>query len=328
MEHFIVTGAAGHLGNTIIRALLHESCLITGILSPTSTPLVPENNQLRYARADIRNYSQLETILSEVQGEHTTLIHTAGKISIAPNVTDKLFDCNARGTANILSLSQKYGIQKVVYVSSVHALPETHNGPIREVSYFNSARVLGGYAKTKAKASQLVLNACSQGLNASIVHPSGILGPFDEGRNHLSQLIMRYLRGTLPICTSGGYDFVDVRDVANACIRCAHAPAGTCYIVSGHYCTISELLTRVGALCGRKPPLEIPAKLLVPLAPVMETVFRAIGRRPLFTAYSLHALTSDVRFSYDKAQTTWGYEPRSLEQTIEDSTRWLMDHVL
>lgn len=68
-----------------------------------------------------------------------------------------------------------------IYVSSVHAIPEKSDGNlISEVSIFNPDDVVGLYTKTKAEAARYVMDSVKdKGLNACIVHPSGILGPYD-----------------------------------------------------------------------------------------------------------------------------------------------------
>ena len=38
---------------------------------------------------------------------------------------------------------------------------------------------------------------------------------------HLVQLVIEYMNGKLPVCVKGGYDFVDVRDVAAGCLLAA-----------------------------------------------------------------------------------------------------------
>ncbi|MFR1215132.1 MAG: hypothetical protein ACLSCV_10915 [Acutalibacteraceae bacterium] len=40
----------------------------------------------------------------------------------------------------------------------------------------------------------------SNKIKRSIVHPSGIIGPGDYGRTHLTQLVISYLNGTLTAC--------------------------------------------------------------------------------------------------------------------------------
>ncbi len=69
---------------------------------------------------------------------------------------------------------------KMVYVSSVHAIPEKPKGCIiLEDCEFSPGLVDGDYAKSKATATELVFDAAERGLNASIVFPSGIIGPGD-----------------------------------------------------------------------------------------------------------------------------------------------------
>ena len=58
-----------------------------------------------------------------------------------------------------------------------------------------------------------------------MVHPSGILGPYDDAGNHLVQVLRDYLRGKLPACVRGGYDLVDVRDRGGGLYPRRHARA-------------------------------------------------------------------------------------------------------
>ena len=109
----------------------------------------------------------------------------------------------------------KNKVSKLIYVSSVHAIPEKEDGGIITETYdFDPGKVVGLYAQTKAKATRAVLAASKKGLNAYVVHPSGIIGPGDYGNGHSTQLIIDYIKGRLVAYVNGGYDFVDVRDVA------------------------------------------------------------------------------------------------------------------
>lgn len=253
------------------------------------------------------------------------MIHTAGLISIAARISPQLREVNVNGTANMLSLCSRYGVSRFVYVSSVHAIPELPIPQvIREVEQFSAEQVTGGYAKTKAEATQLVLEAADRGFPAVVVHPSGIIGPYDAGRNHLTQLMIDYLRGKLPVCVNGGYDFVDVRDAAKGCLLAAEkGRPGQCYILNGHHLSVLELLSRAGRLVGRKPPDIVPISLARLAAPAVQAVARLQRRRPLYTRYSLYTLTSNSTFSRRRAETELGYWPREIDETICDMVRWL-----
>ena len=217
-------------------------------------------------------------------------------------------------------------VKKLVHTSSVHAIPEkSHGETITEVSEFDPKSVHGLYAKTKAAASQIVLNAVKQGLNASIVHPSGIIGPGDYGRTHLTQLVISYLNGTLTACVNGGYDFVDVRDVADGIISCVeNGRAGECYILSNQFYTIQEVLDDLHEITGKRRlksvlPLWF-AKLTAPLA---EVWYKMLRQPPLYTSYSLYTLESNGNFSHEKATQELGYHPRSMKDTLTDMAYWL-----
>lgn len=135
---------------------------------------------------------------------------------------------------------------------------------------FFPAQVVGSYAKSKATATQAVLDAVSSGLPAVIVHPSGILGPCDQGRNHLVQMILDFMKGNLPACVPGGYGITDVRDVAKECILAAEqGRPGQCYILLGAYVEIRDLLDMAALLCSRRKPPVLPICLALAAEPFL-----------------------------------------------------------
>lgn len=211
---YVVTGADGHLGSTLIRLLLERGERVRGLILPGQTPLFADRAE--YVRGDVTNPQSLLPLFADREGAELILIHTAGIISIADKVTDDLVRVNVEGTKNLLALSLGSGVKKFVYVSSVHAIPEQPLRVLSETDSFSPDKVQGAYAKTKAMATEAVLEYVGKGLNAVIVQPSGILGPYDESGNHLVQLVTDYVENRLPACVRGGYDFVDVRDVAAA----------------------------------------------------------------------------------------------------------------
>ena len=236
-----------------------------------------------------------------------------------------MYNVNVIGTKNVIKECVKYNINRFVYVSSVHAIPESaDNGIIEEVNYFSKKLVTGGYAVTKAEASQAVLNATKKGLNAVVVHPSGIIGSYDNGSNHIVQLIQMYLSGKLPAGVTGGYDFVDVRDVADGCILAAEkGNVGECYILSNRYCMVKELLEFMRVASNGRKKICFPLKIAKLVAPIFEKTAEITHTRPLFTKYSLYTMESNGHFSHDKATMQLGYHPRDIKITIEDTIAWL-----
>lgn len=134
-----------------------------------------------------------------------------------------------------------------------------------------------------------------------------------------------FLKGKLPFAVRGGYDFVDVRDVASGILGCAMSgKSGEGYILSGRYITIKEMLDIIGKAAGlRHRPLCLPLGLAKLAAPYYEK--RCIRKKkPLFfTPYSIAVLGSNGYFSHKKAAGVLSYKPRPIEETLRDMTEWL-----
>ena len=322
MTRYIITGAAGHLGSTIIRLLLADGQKVRGLILPIELPAV---EGAEYVQGNILNPESLAQLFLREEGERLVVIHTAGIVDITGQISENLRRVNVTGTKNILALCIKHHVDKLVYVSSVHAIPESGTSvPQTEIAGFDPALVTGGYAKTKAEATALVLEAVTHGLPAVVVHPSGIIGPYDDGRNHLVQMVRDFTEGKLPFCIKGGYDLVDVRDAARGCILAAErGHPGECYILSGTYQSIEDVLKMTGQLCGKKGPVMLPMALVRAVEPVLGLVSRLFGLRPLYTKYSLDTVCTKTRFSVRKAREELGYAIRPIRETVEDTVRWL-----
>ncbi len=209
---YLVTGAAGHLGSSIILELLKDKKVVRGLVL-SSEKKIPKN--IEVFKGDVLDKDSMRDAFICEDSERLTVIHTAGIISTESKFNQLMYDVNVLGTQNIIDLSIEYNIKKLIYISSVHAIVEkANNEVILEVDKFYPEAVVGEYAKTKALASQSVVDSRALGLDACIIFPSGIVGPNDLGNGYLTSVIIDYYNNKLPFGVVGGYDFVDVRDVA------------------------------------------------------------------------------------------------------------------
>ena len=320
---YIITGAKGHLASTIIRYLRKQDCEIRGLILPSETG--EDDEQLTYYKGDVTRSETLDDIFMDIEDREVIVIHTAAIISIGETVTPQLYRVNVEGTRNVIEKCRSCAVKRLVYVSSVHAIPESgQNATISEVEFFTREAVTGAYASTKAEASQEVMDAAKDGLDAVIVHPSGIIGPYDDGSNHIVQMIQMRLSGRLPAGVTGGYDFVDVRDVAKGCLLAAEkGKTGSCYILSNRYFSLRELLECVRRVVGGRRILCIPIGFAKACVPLFAWIAKIRNTRPLFTRYALHTISSNDRFSHDKGTFELGYVPRDMQETIRDTIHWL-----
>ncbi|MCL2209284.1 MAG: NAD-dependent epimerase/dehydratase family protein [Treponema sp.] len=323
---YIVTGAAGHLGSAVAEKLIEQGKTVYALCLPGEKH-PPKNVKIFYG--DVRDAESLAGIFESGGINPLIVIHCAGVVSISSSFNQNVYDVNVTGTKNIISLCEKYKVKKLIHVSSVHAIPEQLKGEkIIEVDKFSPDYVVGLYAKTKAEATQCVLDYSRRGFYACVVHPSGITGPGDFGRGHITQLVIDYCKGGLASGINGGYDFVDVRDVADGIISCCgKGKSGECYILSGHYFKIYELLNLLHEITGkRKIRNMLPLWFVKVTAPLSELYYKILRQPPLFTTYSIYTLNTNANFNNEKAVNELGYTARPMKQTLEDTVKWLKEN--
>lgn len=324
-EIYIVTGASGHLGNVVARMLVERDHRVWIFLLEKEKNVVEGVEKIYYG--DVCQAESLTPMFEDARGKKVNLIHCAGIVSIKSRYSSKLCDVNVGGTRNIVDLCLTHGVQKLVYVSSVHAIPDNAHGEvIFETDRFSARTVSGHYAKSKAAATAYVLEAGKRGLNVSVVHPSGIIGPYDYGSGHMTTLILDYCRGRLKAGMSGGYDFVDVRDVAEGILSCCQkGEEGECYLLTNRYYSIRELMDMLQEITGRrKLRVYFPRWVADAVAPLAEMYYRILKQAPLYTRYSIETLSADNHYSHEKADQVLGYGNRPMKDTLKDTYEWLL----
>lgn len=323
-ELYLVTGAAGHLGSALVDQLLKAGKPVRALVLPKEKDLLPKGVDVFVG--DVTQKESLAPFFANPDQKELIVLHCAGIVSIASKYSQKVYDVNVGGTKNVVDLCREQGVKKLIYVSSVHAIPELPRGEIMtEIDTFDPEAVVGLYAKTKAEATAYVLSAAKVGLPVSVVHPSGISGPFDCGRGHLTTLVLDYCKHRLTSGIQGGYDFVDVRDVAQGILACCtQGQNGQCYILSNRYYTVREVLTLLHEITGKKEiKTYLPLWFVKGAAPLAELYYKIRRQPPLFTAYSIYTLNSNAVFSHEKATKELGFAPRDLRETLEDTVDWL-----
>ena len=319
---WLVTGATGHVGTILVSVLQQRGEHVRALVRPNSNIVAHSNVEIY--EGDIRNRESLIPFFDRGDYDYVSLVHCAALITIASKHNPEVWNINVHGTNNVMSLALDTGVDRIVYVSSVHAIPERPaNEIITEVSSFSPNLVHGQYAKSKAAAAQIVMDYAKAGLNVSIVHPSGIIGPGDtRSRNHMIRTIQAISDGKISVGLQGGYDFVDSRDVADGIIGCEEkGRPGECYILNGNYIGVLELVNSIRKIRGKKTTrIEAPHALAKLIAPVAEYFSRTFSKdAPLLTPYSVYTLHTNGRFSHEKATREFDYHPRPMEESIRDS---------
>ena len=321
---WVVTGASGFLGNNLVRTLVSQGQKVRAAVVEDTVPPSLEGLGVEVVQIDVRELSSLEEAFKGTAQCETWVVHCAGIVTIADTVSAKVRQTNVAGVANVLKACTAASIARLVYVSSIHAL-----APIEGVSSekdcpedYDPATVRGGYPKSKAEATRLVLE--DNELWRVVVLPTGIIGPRDYSDTNLTRMVRDAASGALPISVEGGYDFVDVRDVALGVIAAArNGVNGRTYILSGTYVPAAKMVEAVASAKGRPRPLRLPSAFVRLFTPLARLVAKIRRTEPIVTETSLAVLDEPGKFTSSRARQELGYSTRPFRDTLRDTLEWV-----
>ena len=317
----MVTGATGHLGNVLVRELLAGGRQVKVLVLEGEDLRSLDGLPVEVAVGDVGNPDSLEKAFAGSQ----VVFHMAGIVAIAPGREESLQRINVEGTRNVVEACLRTQVKRLVYTSSVHALTEPEPGGVLEESAgFDTAQAYGDYGRSKAAASLAVLDGVRGGLDAVLVCPVGVIGPYDFKRSEMGSLFIWYSRGELKAIIDGSYDFVDVRDVARGHILAAEkGRTGEAYIVSGGRVKMPELMTMLGKITGRSANVPVIPFALARLAAHFSPLYaRLTGTKALLTDTAIHTLTTPFSISDGKAREQLGYTSLAIERSVSDAIDW------
>jgi len=321
----LVTGATGHIGNVVIRELLVRGKKVRAFVLPGEDLTALAGLNVEIVEGDILDPASLQKACKGIK----LVFHLAGMISIMPGDYEKMRQINVEGTKNMIAAARQARVKRLVYTSSIHALRRIPEGSVvDELVDFDPENCMGDYDRTKAAASLAVLDAVKEGLDAIIVCPTGVIGPYDYRKSEMGSLLLEWTRRAPHFLIDGAYDFVDVRDVARGHILAGErGRKGEIYILSGERLDLVELHGMVNETTGRLARfLKVPMSLARAVAQVAPSFYRMLNKKPAFTPYSLETVQSNSYFSNQKAKKELGYSPRSLKQTVDDTIRWFVEN--
>jgi dihydroflavonol-4-reductase len=319
----LVTGATGHIGNVLVRKLVQSGKKVRAFILRGEDTHSINDLDVEKLEGDILDPASITAAFSGIE----SVFHLAGIISIMPGKDPILWNVNVEGTRNMIQASRQAGIKRFVYTSSIHAIARAPVGvKMDETLGFDPDNPYGEYDRSKAVASLLVQNAVKDGLDAVIVCPTGVIGPYDFRRSEMGEVIRGAAESRPMMYVDGAYDFVDVRDVASGMILAEEkGRAGESYLLSGYKLTVLDLMEYVRKITGKTfSRIKIPFDLARLVSKVSPFYYRITKSKPRITPYSLEVLQSNSDISHAKATRELGYHPRSMYETISDTITWML----
>lgn len=324
MNRVLVTGASGHLGANLVRALLVEGRSVRVLAHRGRRAL--QGLPVEIVTGDLLDKACLADACAGVR----TVFHLAASVSAGWESPARLHDVNVSGTENVAHACLA-ARARLVHFSSIQALCPAADGTSLDENaplVTPDARGVGVYDVTKANAERVVLAAVANGLDATILNPTAVLGPLDLQPSPMGQVLRSLATGHMPALVSGGFcDFVDARDVASAALAAEkRGRRGERYLLSGTRVSMNELARRWSAVTGRRAPrLAFPMAVVRLAAPFASLYARLRHRRPLLTGESLRILRTQPPVVRHKAEAELSFAPRPLDETLRDTFQWMKE---
>jgi dihydroflavonol-4-reductase len=316
-----VTGASGHVGANLVRALLAAGRTVRALVREHTAGV--DGLPVEIGRLDVLDPESCRSALAGAE----VVYHLAARISVGWDPPGPVEAINVTGTGNVVQACLDCGVRRLVHFSSIHAFAaEPADGVIDE------SRPLASpspgtlvYDRSKAEGERQVAAGVARGLDAVIVNPSAVLGPNDFLLSAMGEVLLDLYHRRFPaLVGDAGFDWVDVRDVVASAIEAERrGRTGEHYLLTGHWLPFAELARLWGAVSGAKiPRLVAPMWLARVGAPFVSGWSRLSGRRPLFTGDSLRVLRNHRHISHARASSELGHNPRPLEETLRDTCAW------
>lgn len=320
-----VTGASGHIGNCLTRELVKRGAKVKVLVHRVDSDLKDLNIEL--IKGDLLDQDSINTLCQDTD----FVFHLAARISIDEKDRDLVYSTNVDGTRNVINACFEKKVKRLLHFSSIHAF-NVH--PLDKVldetrPLVENSRII--YEISKAEGEREVLAAVKRGLDAVILNPTAVVGPYDYTRSYLGQALIKIYQNKLPMLVPGGYDWVDVRDVVNGALNAVEkGRKGEQYLLSGHYFSLKELSALIARISGKRTPqVEVPlwvAQIGLPFIQLFATLRK---EDPLYTRESLDILrNSPKNISNAKARKELDYTTRLLEDTLSDTFSWYLQNGL
>ncbi|MGA2722775.1 MAG: NAD-dependent epimerase/dehydratase family protein [Bryobacteraceae bacterium] len=320
----LVTGASGFLGGRLVQMLAADGVRVR-ILARRGAGL----RHLAGLPVDVveGRLADAEALAAAVRGI-THIYHCAGcSTDWAPEAT--FFAANVEGVRNLLAAAAGSGsLRRLLHVSTT----DVYGYPCAPCDESHPTADVGlPYNRTKRLGEECVWEARrNTGLPVTVVRPATIFGP--RGQAFTADIARHIRQGWMAVIDGGrapgGFCYVD--NAVRAMIQAANTPQaeGRAYnIADGSGKTWREYVDALAdALGKRRPVLDIPSVVALPLARLLEACHRTLRLpgRPLLTRHAVYLLSRNQEYPAERARRELGFAPEiGFAEGVARAVEWL-----
>jgi dihydroflavonol-4-reductase len=321
MKAAFITGSTGFLGLNLIEVLSKGEWEIHALHLPGEDLHYLSQFNVNTVMGNILDYQSLRKSIPE---RIDVVFHVAGDTSMWNKNNDRQFKINVIGTRNMVKAAIEKEAGRFIHTSSVSAYGYHPDQIISEKTVSNALTCGMNYNITKYQAEQEVKQGVAKGLDAVILNPCNIIGPYD--RANWSQIIRAILQGKMQGIPPGTGTFAHVKDVANAHIVASEKGIpGENYILGGTVASFKEIFNEIEKILGKEPSTEILTRTKLKLAMYLFQLKSLIDHKePMVTPAKFKRLVGTLTCDDSKARQQLSFATVPLRQMLADSYDWLV----
>lgn len=314
-----VTGSTGFLGLNIVKQLLNEGWEVITLRRKTSNTADLNQFNVTQVEGDVLNRESLEATMPEGVD---AVFHVAADTSLWFKNNDWQDQINIQGTRNVVEVALEKKAKRMIHTSSIGAYGKV-DSILKEDTPSNAMESGINYYRSKYLAEQEVHKGIKQGLDALIINPAQIIGPYDY--NYTPAIISTLKDGSMKGVPQGSVVCGHVEDYAKAhVVAYEKGRTGENYILGGVHADFHEVFNTVGEIIGSKTPkYEIPIPILSTIAFFMDNISRLTNKEPLLTREKVALMNYRMRIDSSKAEKELDFSTCSLKQMYEDTIAWM-----
>ena len=320
-----LTGGTGYIGRALARRLAETGNEVRALVRPTSDAEPLRQLGIATFTGDIADRASMREGMSGADW----VIHAAAELDLN-GPQERMRRANVQGSENVASLAFKLGVGRFLSISSMAYFggSPADGSPAREDAPLQTPFPTL-YSATKHSGELAIQEWAKRGLRVNTVFPSLVYGP--PGKKEGANALLRgFLKGRFPflVGADGRMCWIYLDDLVAGMLRIVDkAPPGRGYLMTGDATTLRDLVDRVCALGGVKPPrLTLPLGLARMGLAVSRPLYRLRGRRPPFSAEQLNSLERHWNFDDSRARTELDWHPRSLAEGLPPTVEYLQTH--
>jgi dihydroflavonol-4-reductase len=326
-KKILITGGTGFLGTHLVQQFLESGAKNLRVMASS----VPEWMTDAGVEAFAGSVTKKEDVGAATKNCEA-IYHLAGKVSFAYEGAAQMNKIHVEGTRLLCEAAKENKVKNFILASSSGTSAVSETPEILDETYPQPVAILTKWAYYASKYYQekTALRAFQdKGERLVILNPSLLLGSGDE-RLSSTKVVLDFMAKKLPITPSGGINFVDAADAANAFLNALDkGKHQERYLLGAANWTVSEFFGRLERLTGISAPmLKVPKSMAIAGSNFISSLYKTFDKTAPFEASEVEMGEYFWFFDSSKAKEELNFTTRDPQETLQETIKYLRENFL